>query len=155
MAHTRSRFEKALAWDLLRARIPYFLPLTELQRVSGGRRQRSVVPLFPGYVFFCGDPEVRFRVLRTNRVASTLPVPDQSELINELGAIAVALEVASLEVYPRPPIGRRVRIVSGPFEGLEGTVVRSLGRDRVVLQMSVIGQGAILEVQEECLRECA
>jgi len=51
VAHTKSRFEKAFAWDLLRRGIGYFLPLVERVRVSGGRHRRVLAPLFPSYVF--------------------------------------------------------------------------------------------------------
>src|SRR5438105_2419012 len=50
VAHTRSRCEKALAWDLLRRGIVYFLPMVERVRMSGGRKRRFLLPLFPSYL---------------------------------------------------------------------------------------------------------
>ena len=47
VGHTKSRFEKAFAWDLLRRGIGYFLPMVERVRISGGRKRRLMAPLFP------------------------------------------------------------------------------------------------------------
>ena len=47
VAHTKARSEKALAWDLLRRDIGYFLPLLGRVRFSGGRKRRVLMPLFP------------------------------------------------------------------------------------------------------------
>ena len=46
VAHTKSRSEKAFAWDLLRRDIRYFLPMTERVRFSGGRKRHVLMPLF-------------------------------------------------------------------------------------------------------------
>ena len=86
VAHTRSRNEKILAEELGRLGVVHYLPLT--QRVTrsptSNRISRSVVPVFPGYLFFNGNEDQRYLALRTNRVAKVLDVPDQRQLISEL-----------------------------------------------------------------------
>ena len=57
VAHTKARCEKAFAGDLLPGRVAYFLPMTERASVSGGRKRRGMMPLFPSYVFFCGEAD--------------------------------------------------------------------------------------------------
>ena len=59
VGRTRSRFEKRFAWKLHHVGIAYFLPLIERVRMSGCRKRRVMLPLFPGYVFFCGTPDDR------------------------------------------------------------------------------------------------
>ncbi|MCD6303783.1 MAG: hypothetical protein J7M21_02335, partial [Planctomycetes bacterium] len=101
VAHTRSRFEKAFAWDMLHRGIGYFLPLVERLRLSGGRRRRVLLPLFPSYVFFCGREQQRYIAMTTNRLCQVLEVADQRKLIKELTAIERALAgQARLEVHP-------------------------------------------------------
>jgi len=46
IAHTRPRFEKVFAWDMLKRGIGYFLPMREKITFSGGRKRRVLVPLF-------------------------------------------------------------------------------------------------------------
>ena len=56
--YTKSRQEKALARQLLSFEIPFYLPLVPKDNLIRGRRVRSQIPLFPGYVFLFGsDPE--------------------------------------------------------------------------------------------------
>ena len=152
VAHTKSRFEKAFAWDLLQRGIGYFLPLIERVRMSGGRKRRVMAPLFPSYVFFCGDDEDRYTAMTTHRLCQTLEVRDQEELVRELVAIETALAgKAELDPYPFAAVGQRCRITAGPFMGLEGVVIQRNGIARLVLQVSMLGQGAALEVDADLL----
>ena len=152
VAHTKSRCEKAFAWELTDRGIGYFLPLIEQVRISGGKRRQVLHPLFGGYVFFCGDEEDRYRALTTNRLCSTIEVSDQKGLLAELTAIEKALAgKAQLDPYPSLAVGRRCRIRVGAFQGLEGVVVRRDKLTRIVLQVSILGQGAAMEIDADLL----
>jgi len=156
VAHTKSRFEKAFAWDLWQRGISYFLPLIERVRMSGRRKRHVLAPLFPSYVFFCGDDENRYVAMTTNRLCQTLKVLDQETLIRELVAIEKALAgKAELDPYPFAAVGRRCRITAGPFQGLEGVVVQRNCIARLVLQVSMLGQGAALEIDADLLEAVA
>ena len=113
VAHTKSRNEKAFAWDLLRSDIGYFLPLYEHVHVSGGRKRRVMMPLFPSYIFVCGDDEDHVKAMRTNRVCQTIRVVDQKELLSELQIIEKAVTgKAELDPYPHVAVGQTCRITS-------------------------------------------
>lgn len=152
VAHTRSRFEKSFAWDLLRRGIGYFLPMTQRTRLSGGRKRRVMRPLFASYVFFCGDEASRHAAMTTGRLCRTLDVPDQASFVAELAAVEQALTGgAALAPYPFAAVGRRCRIDAGPLRGLEGTVVEHRGSARLVLEVSVLGQGVSVEIDADLL----
>jgi transcription antitermination factor NusG len=152
VAHTKSRFEKAFAWDLLHRGIAYFLPMIERVRLARVRRYRVMEPLFPSYVFFCGTADDRYVAMTTNRLCQTLDVPDHQTLVRELGTIETALVgKAPLDPYPFAAVGRRCRVIAGPFLGLEGTVIQRNGVTRLVLQVSMLGQGAALDVDASML----
>ncbi len=152
VAHTKARFEKALAWDLFHRGIGYFLPMLERVKISGGRKRRVLAPLFPSYVFFCGDEAHRYAAMTTDRICRTIQVKDQVGLIEELAAIEQALwGKAELDPYPFAAEGRRCRIKAGPFRGLEGVVVHRNKVARLVLQVSILGQGAVLELDADLL----
>ena len=95
VAHTKSRNEKALAHDLIGRSVSYFLPMTWKVRHSRGRKIKSLLPLFSGYLFFCGNEQQRIEVLKTNRVASLINVKDQQQLVTELSAIERALQTGA------------------------------------------------------------
>ena len=64
VAHTKSRNEKAFAHDLIGRRVNYFLPMTWRVRRHRGRTIRSLLPLFSGYLFFCGEEKERLEALK-------------------------------------------------------------------------------------------
>lgn len=152
VAHTKARFEKAFAWDLLSKGTPYLLPMIPRLSVWKGRKRESLVPLFPSYVFFCGGPEERYRALATNRVCQVIPVHDRARFVAELVGVERALDAGMpLAFYPHAAVGKRCRIARGPLRGLEGTVVQARGITHLVLHVSILGQGAALETSVESL----
>lgn len=152
VAHTKARNEKALAWDLLRRHIAYFLPMRLQVTFSGGRKRRVMKPIFTSYLFLCGDDTDRYTTMTTNRVCQTLGVHDQEQLVEELSAIEHALAAkADLDPYPHPAIGQKCRVRAGPFQGLEGIVVEQGTQARLVLQVGLLGQGAAMEIEADLL----
>src|SRR5687768_2660559 len=73
--YTKPRQEKSLARDLIGYRVPFFLPLVTKRRIYRGRRMRSLVPMFSGYLFLFGSDE-ELRAISTNRVSQLLSVHD-------------------------------------------------------------------------------
>jgi transcription antitermination factor NusG len=152
VGHTKSRFEKAFAWDLHDQNTGYFLPMVPRNTFSGGRKRKGMAALFPSYVFFCGDDNTCFDALKTNRLCAILPVPEQGVLVSELEQIhRLLVNGGTLEPYPMPPIGARCRVKSGPFEGVSGVVIETGTTSRLVLKVSVLGQGTSLEIDAELL----
>jgi transcription antitermination factor NusG len=153
VAHTKARFEKAFAWDMFNHGIGYFLPMREKIIFSGGRKRHVMVPLFTSYVFICGTELDRYTALTTNRLCQTIEVVDQDSLIHELTTIEKALlSKAIIDHYPRLPVGRHCRIISGPMMGTEGVVIeRKDTKARIVLEVTILGQGAVVEIDSDLL----
>jgi transcriptional antiterminator RfaH len=148
--HTKPRQEKAIARELKLREISYYLPqVTKVDRTPQGRRIRSNVPLFAGYLFLLGDEAARLAALRTNRLANVLEVVDQETLIGDLRQIHQML-ASGLTVLPEPtmPIGSRVRVKTGPLMGMMGTVVRRGKRDHFVALVQFLGRGATVELED-------
>jgi len=147
VAHTKSRNEKALAHDLIRKNINYFLPMTWKVRRQRGRTLRSLLPLFSGYLFFCGQENQRIELLRTNRVANLIEVKNQKKLLNELLQFEQALRAgAPLAPYKYIKAGQRCRVIAGPLANLHGIVVKTKNATRLVLQIDMLGQAASVEI---------
>src|SRR5688572_11411870 len=71
-AYCRPRQEKALAWDLYKKGVAYFLPMVLRETSSGGRRRRNLYPLFPSYLFIAGREEDRVAGLKTDRIVQII-----------------------------------------------------------------------------------
>jgi transcription termination/antitermination protein NusG len=152
VAHTKSRFEKVFAWDLLRRGIGYYLPLIERVRISGGKRRKVLAPLFSSYVFFCGGEEARYAAMTTDRLCQTIAIPDQGQFLSQIDAVHRAMAgKAQLDPYPFLAAGQRCRITTGPFMGIEGTVISRERTARIVLEVSILGQAVVMEIDPSLL----
>ena len=147
VVHTLARHEKALARDLERKAIDYYLPLARVERRWGRRRAQIQIPLFPGYLFMRGGEEERLSTVQTKRVARVINVHDQQRLKEALGHIRRMVESGRpVDLYPGIRKGRRCRIVRGPLRGLEGVVLRRQGVFRVFVAVEILGQSAETEI---------
>ena len=147
VAHTKSRNEKALAHDLIRRGVSYFLPMSWKISRKSRRTTKSLLPLFAGYLFCCGKESDRLEILRTDRVANVIEVTDQDSLIKELLQIEQALRAgAPLTPHKYLKVGQKCRVTAGPLLGLEGVVTQTRGAVRLVLQVDMLGQAASVEI---------
>jgi transcription antitermination factor NusG len=153
IARTKAKFEKTFARAMHCRGIGYFLPMTERIIFSGGRKRRLMAPLFPLYVFFCGTEDDRCTAMTTNRICQTIEVVDQKRLVEELHGIERAIaHKAVIDEYPSLPIGHRCRVVSGPLAGIEGLILeKDNEKARMILEVTVLGQGTLVEVDADLL----
>lgn len=152
VAHTRSRNEKALATELTRLGIFNYLPLTARTTRSARTRRmsHSLVPVFPGYLFFNGGEDERYLALRTNRIAKVLDVRNQEQLVAELRRIDFLLtQTDTFEVANRLAVGEWGRIIGGPLRGLEGIVTHYAGRLRLWMNVTILGQSVHTQVDAD------
>jgi len=156
VAHTRPRNEKALALDLRARGIFHYLPLClrSTRSKASGRLSRSIVPVFPGYVFFSGNDAQRQLALTTNRIANTLAVGDRSQLVGELRQIQRLLcTQTEFDWEPAIEVGRWARVISGPLQGVEGVVSKRMSRMRLALNVRMLSQSVVVEVSRDMLEE--
>jgi transcription antitermination factor NusG len=117
-----------------------------------GRTIRSLLPLFGGYLFFCGEERQRVEVLRTNRVANLINVNDQERLVEELSQIEQALGAgAQLSPHKYIKAGQRCRVIGGALVGLVGIVMKTKNAMRLLLQIDMLGQAASVEIDVDMI----
>jgi len=148
-AYTSANHEKRVAGQLEGRAIEHFLPLYRSVRRWSDRRVQIDLPLFPGYIFVRLALHDRLRVLQIPGVVRLVgfngmptALPDEEMEILRSGLSQ------RLGVRPHPflTVGRRVRIRSGSFRGLEGILLRRKGNLRVVLSISLIQRSVAVEV---------
>jgi transcriptional antiterminator NusG len=154
VVHTKSRNEKALAHDLIRKNMCYFLPMSWKVRHKSRRKIKSLLPLFGGYLFFCGNEDERSELWRTARVANFIEVRDREKLLKELMQIEQALR-AGAPLVPDKYIkmGQKCRVIAGPLLGLQGVVVKTRSAMRLILQVDMLGQAASVEIDIDMIEE--
>lgn len=137
----KPRTEKKITLFCKLFNLPYYLPLREKMRVVQRRHITVRTPVFPGYVFARLDAHQRLKLLQTNLLVRVLEPDNPRLLLRNLVMVRRALRVnPSLE--PEQPLlkGRLVRIINGPFMGVEGRVTRIAGKMKVVINVELIGQ---------------
>jgi transcription antitermination factor NusG len=151
--YCKPRQEKALAWDLVRRDVTYYLPMVLRQTSSGGRRRRNLYPLFPSYLFFAGGEVERLAVLKTERVVRLIEInpTQQTQFQREIKYLDAALQCfpESIELYPRLVPGACVRITAGPMRDVEGVIIQSHNKRKLWLGVSVLGVGATVEIHAD------
>src|SRR6266508_1879488 len=152
VAHTRSRQDKALARYLFPLGVPFYLPHREQRTRRAGRTLVSHLPLFPGYVFFRGSAAHRQAALRSNLIFKVLDVGDQGLLARELLQVRQFQEAgADLVPYCDLVAGDPVRIADGPFKGYRGIVLRTQGRLRLLVSISMLRQSVAVEFERDVI----
>jgi transcription antitermination factor NusG len=151
---TTPQHEKATFRHLDFGGIETFLPTYESSRVWKNRQKVTLeLPLFPTYLFVRIDREERTRVLRTPGVRQL--VGNSREPLSVADREIEFLRSSILETRAEPYAdlieGQRVRIKSGPMQGVEGWLVRKSGGWRFVLTVQLIHHQVAVEVDASML----
>ncbi len=153
--YTYPRHEKAVFEQLSWKAVEVFSPTFTAQSRWKDRRVQLQRPLFPSYVFARIKLNEKNRVLATPSVVRIVsfggapaPIAD-----SEIEAVRLCLQRGGqLEVHPFLEIGEHVEVQSGPFEGLEGVVVRRKNGCKLLISITLIQQSVALEISADQLR---
>ncbi len=152
--YTVPQNEKSAVRHLDLRSVESFLPTYETVRVWKNRqRVKTILPLFPSYLFVHIDSAERVKVLQTPGVLqiigngrNLIPLED-----TEVEFLRSGFHGRKAEPYSELVVGERVRIKAGMMQGLEGTLVRKPSSLRFVLTLSLINQHAAVEVDADTL----
>ena len=147
--YTRHQHEKLVAHALTGKGFDIFLPLYRTVHRWKDRWKELELPLFPNYLFILGGLDRMLNILTTPGVHSLVAWGGRPADIpqNEIDAVRRLVE-SPLRIQQHPFIkcGDRVRIKSGPLEGIEGILVRSKSAYRLVLSVEMLARSAAVEV---------
>jgi transcription antitermination factor NusG len=148
----KSRHEKSVAAALEAREIEHLLPLHVNRRKWADRYKNVSLPLFPGYVFSLFDFENRGPLLRTPGVIDvvrfgTVALPVDPQEIDALRTL-MACGLPS-EPYAQLAVGQRVDIVSGPFFGKSGVVLRIGNQRRLALSVTLLNRSVLVDIEHD------
>ena len=149
--YTAPRHEKLVAQQMQARSIDCFLPVYKSVRRWKDRRKQLDLPLFPGYVFVRISLRDRLRVLGLPGVVQIVSFNGKPAVLpeNEIEALRDGLSKnALLEPHPYLKVGRRVRVLYGPMNGVEGILIRRKDKCRVVLNIDLLKRSVSVEVDE-------
>jgi transcription antitermination factor NusG len=148
--YTYPRHEKTVAQQLESKFVETFLPTLASHSRWKDRRVVVTRPLFPGYVFTRINLSERSKIVSIPSVIRILAAFNgKPAAIPDAEIDTVRLCVTSgvaLEAHPFIEVGQRVRVRSGPFEGVTGIVVNQTNGYKVVISIGLINQSIALEI---------
>jgi transcription antitermination factor NusG len=152
--YTYPRHEKAVTEHLQSQSLVAYLPTLLTESNWKDRRVRLHTPAFPSYIFAQISPAQRSRVLSASGVVRILsfngkPVPIAD---SEIEALKLCLDRgAAIERCPTLEVGDRVRVKSGPLEGLIGQISRCKKDRRLIVPITLIHQSVAIEIDMQLL----
>jgi len=148
-AYTNANHEKRVAQQLQLREVQHFLPTYSSMRRWKDRRVTLQLPLFPGYVFVRMALRDRLRILQVPGLAYLVGFDGSPAALqdSEIESLREKLaEGARFEPHPYLRIGRRARVVRGPFQGMTGILSRRKNGARLVLSLDLISRSIALEI---------
>ncbi len=148
----RPRCEKKIQSLLQEQGQQVFLPCRASRREYSSKSVTFTVPLFPGYVFSQFSPLQKSAVLASTPSAGLIEVADQHTFIRQIDALQELLNrTQEVELCPFIEQGKRVRITSGKFRGMEGIVARYSRKKRLILSLDLLRQSVEVELPAEAV----
>jgi transcriptional antiterminator NusG len=148
----RPRFDRAVVQTLESQGFETFLPQYRRRPHHGMPSQDPEVPLFPGYVLCRFDVRRPSRVLETPGVIRILGDGAEPAAVSsrEVASLQTAIRVGlPLEPFPFVQTGARMRIERGALAGVEGIVLSSRAKLRLVLSITLLQKSALLEIARD------
>jgi transcription antitermination factor NusG len=149
--YTCANHERSVSDQLESRGVEHFLPQYESVRRWRDRKIRLRLPLFPGYVFVYLALQNRLRVLQVPGVVRLVGFDGHPAAVpqEEVARVRQFLNQGfQAEPHKYLQSGRRVRLKSGPLEGMEGIIVRRKNRSRLVISFELIQRSMAVEIDE-------
>ncbi|WP_343674170.1 UpxY family transcription antiterminator [Chitinophaga sp.] len=156
--YTRPKFEKRIAEQISKLNYESFLPIRTCFRKWSDRVKRIEEPLFPNYVFVRITSNDSFKLLSVSGVVKLItcegkPVSvseSEIEIIKKIAVTNPAVTSENLET-----VGEKVRVISGAFVGMEGELIRKVGKSRLLIRLPAIDHALSVEIDMQALEKIA
>ena len=153
--YVRSRYEKKVYKLLLEKGIESSLPLIKTTRQWNDRKKKVEVPLFRGYVFVKIDiGKDKLNILQTDGVVKFIGIKKKPSRIpdEQIHWVHMMLEKSdTVKNEKEIPVGQKVRVIAGPFKGVEGVAMRVGNHSRLVIVIESIMHAVSVEISPNYL----
>jgi transcriptional antiterminator RfaH len=153
---TRVKAEKKVAGLLAEKKINAYVPLQKKVRLYSRKRKTVLLPLIYRYVFVQIKAIDYVNVLETPHVEgfvrfdkNLVPIPEREiEWLQRVTGeqMDFTLETRSLTV------GDQVKVIYGNLTGLQGKLVKTLGKNELLIELDHIGIGLRIQIDPSYLQ---
>jgi transcription antitermination factor NusG len=150
--YLRHRTEKRVCEVLIRLGYEVFLPVISTVRIWKNRQKRKILlPLFPGYLFVYTHAHELYPIRQIPHVVFYVASGGKPSTVSEkeIEEIRQVLGVqCPVTIERRFFKGERVRIMSGPLVGYEGTLVRQHSKTRFGIRLKAINYTVLIDTAQ-------
>ena len=159
LVHTKPRQEACALQNLEQQGYDCYLPLLASEKLIKGAVTKLVEPLFPRYLFIrldTGDSAKSWSPIRSTRGVSKLvsfgnqPAKVSDELVDLIRARETSGEISEKRLC-NP--GESIRVVDGPFAGIEGIFQSIDGTQRVMILIELMSKPVRMAVSPNSIRK--
>jgi len=154
--YVKSRTEKKVAVELEGTGIDFYLPLEKRLRQWSDRKKWVEVPLFHSYIFVYITQKEYYKVLQTRGAVKYISFEGKAVPVPQQQIDAVKIYLTEMDPLLREDQvweeGREVEVMAGKLIGLKGILIKAKGKNRVRVEIEVVGSAIILNIPRKQLR---
>ncbi len=159
LVHTKPRQEACALQNLEQQGYDCYLPLLASEKLIKGAVTKLAEPLFPRYLFIrldTSDSAKSWSPIRSTRGVSKLvsfgnqPAKVSDELVDLIRARETSGDITEKRLF-NP--GESIRVVDGPFSGIEGIFQSIDGTQRVMILIELMSKPVRMAVSPSSIRK--
>ncbi len=154
--YTKSRTEKKVYQLLWEKGIEAYLPLLKTLKQWSDRKKWVEEPLFRSYIFIRISERERLDAIRTDGVVRMITFQGRPVSIPDKQIEAVRAYINEGEDRVEKEVqferGNRVEVTHGTLQGLQGIMVETKGKKRVMVEIEGIGEKIMLNIPKSSLK---
>ncbi len=154
--YVKSRTEKKVAIELEGVGIDYYLPIEKRLRQWSDRKKWVEVPLFSSYIFVYITQKEYYKVLQTQGVVKYISFEGKAVTVPQQQIDAVKIYLQETDPVLNEDLvwkeGKEVEVMAGKLIGLKGILIQAKGKNRVRVEIEVVGSAIILNIPRKHLR---
>jgi transcription antitermination factor NusG len=157
VVYVKSRTEKKAEAELQQKNIETYLPLQRKLRQWSDRKKWVEMPLISGYLFVYISRKEYDAVLQSNYIVSYVRFEGKAAIIPEkqIEYLKIILKQSEIDIEVLPEKfepGQTIEVISGPFIGVKGKLVKIKGSSKVAIVLEQIGCSALVEISTSSIR---
>lgn len=150
--YTKPRHEFKVALKLQGISVEYYLPTLTVTKKWSDRRKKVEVPLFNGYIFIHSSEKERLLSVQQDGVVRTIMFSGKPSIIPDVQIESLRkllTETPDVFVIDKIEIGSQIKIVNGPFEGVEGVVREAESEKWLFVNIEILNRAVSVKLPRE------
>lgn len=148
--YTYPKAERAIKRELERGDYEVFLPLQKINKQWSDRIKQLEVPLFPNYIFIRSKKSEIYSIIKHPKIVKYISFEGRPGILKDEEVLIIkklANCSSKIEIDTSITTGDKVRIKSGPLEGLYGTLIEKKNGMRFGIKLNELNHTISVEIE--------